>query len=124
MSEKRKQFDDAKRQRFMKQGDDGYKYLPYFMRDFHDQKALFKSVELHLKREKEPYAVDWVAGQCYTVDKFLRFMALHGFTLQRSRMADIQFADIHKTLEEDRVSEVKAFQEMLSTTKKTERNQQ
>lgn len=62
-------------------------HLPSFMRDFHDQKDLFK--EIHARyghnaesRERMP---DWVSSHCYTVDWFLWFMASRGYTLQRTR---------------------------------------
>lgn len=63
------------------------KYLPPTMRDFHDQKDIFKAVHDIIMVEKHEYAKDvsWVAGQCYVIDIFLWFMAKRGYTLQRSR---------------------------------------
>ena len=75
-------------------------YLPPFMRDFHDAKALFKAIdELVTKREgdlvKRP---SWIEAHVYTVDVFLWFMARRGYTLQRSR-ANVQFRDLQADLD-------------------------
>jgi hypothetical protein len=61
-------------------------YLPDLMRDFHDQKDLFKALHEKVSVEKHPYAgeVSWVAGQCYTIDIFLWWMAQHGYLLRRA----------------------------------------
>ena len=62
------------------------KYLPVFMRDFHDQKDLFKTMHL-LYREDESASEkpSWVMGQIYVIDWFLWYMASRGYTLQKSR---------------------------------------
>lgn len=72
------------------------KYLPDVMRDFHDQKDLFKAMHELQKPNAEPSPADevnWIAGQCYVVDRFLWFMARRGYTLQRSR-AKVPFRDL------------------------------
>lgn len=62
-------------------------YLPPPIRDFHDQKDLFKAIHALVDVEGHGLAksVDWVTGQCYVIDVFLWFMARRGYTLQRSR---------------------------------------
>jgi hypothetical protein len=67
-------------------------YLPDFMRDFHDQKDVFKALQEVVERRNErdgklSYTADvtWIAAHVYTVDVFLWVMAKHGYTLQRSR---------------------------------------
>lgn len=81
------------------------KHLPPWLRDFHDQKDLFKAIQAWtnpLNREKAPdpnYHVTWVQGHCYTVDTFLRFMAFHGFTLQRTRK-QLEFCDLDASIAE------------------------
>lgn len=65
-------------------------YLPDFMRDFHDQKDLFKAVDEVAQRSiangnRDIENVSWRAGHVYTVDIFLWVMAKHGYTLQRTR---------------------------------------
>lgn len=69
------------------------KHLPIFMRDFHDQKDLFKAISMTYPE----HPVSWVDGHCYTIDRFLPFMAKHGYTLQRTR-AKMRFADIRTTV--------------------------
>lgn len=64
------------------------KYLPPIMRDFHDQKDIFK--EIHASRPGPDSAAphnmpNWIAGHIYVVDWFLYFMARRGYTLQKSR---------------------------------------
>jgi hypothetical protein len=63
------------------------KYLPPVMRDFHDQKDLFKAIHQTIDVEGHNYAksVDWVTGHCYVVDIFLWYMARRGYTLQKVR---------------------------------------
>lgn len=78
------------------------RYLPDFMRDFHDQKDLFKTVDETAQRSVangNHYIEDlsWVAAQVYTVDIFLWVMAKHGYTLQRSRKP-FAFHDIRSTV--------------------------
>lgn len=63
------------------------KYLPKLLRDFHDQKDVFKAMHQIINVEGHEYAkpVGWIAGQCYVIDIFLWFMARRGYTLQRTR---------------------------------------
>lgn len=73
-------------------------HLPKFMRDFHDQKDLFKTIDrrvLNTSADK----INWVDAQIYTIDTFLYFMARRGYTLQKSR-ADVDFRDIEADIEE------------------------
>jgi hypothetical protein len=74
-------------------------YLPDVLRDFHDQKDVFKAMH-DLQRPADPgdaiaghYSLDFVTGQCYVIDRFLWFMAKRGYTLQRSR-ARLPFRDL------------------------------
>lgn len=70
-------------------------HLPRFMRDFHGQKALFRTMhDLTIGADKR---LDWVAGQCYVIDVFLWFMARHGYTLQKTR-AVLPFEDIETNI--------------------------
>lgn len=79
------------------------KHLPEFMRDFHDCKNLFKTIQEYLVFENgHPAAeVSWLDAHFYTIDAFLWFMAEHGYTLQKSR-AKINFTDIRERLFEFR----------------------
>jgi hypothetical protein len=68
---------------WLKSGD----YLPEPLRDFHDQKEVFKA--MHSIIQEKPDAMikrpTWIEGQCYVIDVFLWFMARRGYTLQRTR---------------------------------------
>ena len=72
------------------------KHLPVFLRDFHDQKSLFKS--MHYLYQDEPHSEkkpNWVDGQIYIIDWFLWFMASRGYTLQKTK-AKQEFMPIPK----------------------------
>lgn len=70
-------------------------YLPPPLRDFHDQKDVFKAIHEMLDVAGNSYVgkVDFVTGQVYVIDFFLWFMARRGYTLQRSR-ARMPFRDL------------------------------
>lgn len=65
------------------------RHLPRILRDFHDQKEVFKALHEMVRVEENSAVaeVTWITGQCYVIDCFLWFMARHGYTLQRSRAA-------------------------------------
>ena len=69
-----------KLQEWLKSG----KYLPEFMRDFHDQKDLFKSIDVTYERDSDQPS--WINAHIYVVDRFLWYMASRGYTLQKSRI--------------------------------------
>lgn len=76
-------------------------YLPRFMRDFHAQKDLFKTIHESTNFENQEYVKDisWIEGHCYVIDIFLWFMARHGYTLQRVKKRDgVDFDHIHETI--------------------------
>lgn len=90
---------------------DPERYLPAPLRDFHDQKDVFKSLHEWL-RPMDPQAErvgdarpNWRDGQCYVIDGFLKFMAAHGWTLQRSS-ASVNFASLAHTIEARRDREM------------------
>jgi predicted nucleic acid-binding Zn-ribbon protein len=85
--------------------DDDAWHLPQFMRDFHDQKDVFRAVSAYddtlrtdAERTRHP-APNWMDAHVYTVDVFLRFMAEHGYTLQKCRR-DVAFRDIGAAINE------------------------
>lgn len=63
------------------------KYLPRVLRDFHDQKDLFKALHRTTNLDGNEYVkdIDWVKGHIYVIDIFLWWMAKRGYTLQKSR---------------------------------------
>jgi len=68
------------------------KHLPKIMRDFHDQKDIFKDIH-HRYTEPGRKEIDWISAQIYTVDWFLWYMGQRGYTLQKSKRKDIEFKD-------------------------------
>ncbi len=91
------------------------KHLPNFLRDFHDQKDLFRAIHETVNVESHPYAkdVDWITGQCYVIDVFLWFMARHGYFLKKSHAGGFAFDDIETTLAAVRNSQLEASTELL-----------
>ena len=68
------------------------KYLPSFLRDFHDQKDLFKSIyHIYEIDGSEPHDIPWVNAHIFVIDKFLWFMASRGYTLQKTRTKGLDF---------------------------------
>jgi hypothetical protein len=87
-------------------------YLPKPLRDFHDQKDLFKCIA-ELEPPKNYPMPDWVTAHIYTVDHFLWFMAKHGYTLQRSR-ANVKFSDLETRVKASRDARNQSFAKMLT----------
>jgi hypothetical protein len=97
-------------------------HLPACLRDFHDQKDVFKLMHRLYGHESQTGTFDhydvsipWTTGQCYVIDWFLWFMAQRGYTLQRSR-AKVDFRDLDdevKAMKEDR----DALRQALSSRK-------
>lgn len=89
-------------------------HLPRFMRDFHDQKRLFKHIdEMVASKRSDPIgqylAKDLpnpISAHVYVIDYFLWFMARRGYTLQRARQK-FEFVDLDADLQdfERRLSE-------------------
>jgi len=95
-------------QRLVRWVDSG-KHLPKWLRDFHDQKSVFRACEETLGKPQN--GITWVDGHIYTIDRFLRFMALHGYTLQRTRPEAPAIADTVKYCKTRRAA---AFMEALT----------
>jgi len=95
-------------QRLVRWVDSG-KHLPKWLRDFHDQKNVFRACEETLGKPQN--GITWVDGHIYTIDRFLRFMALHGYTLQRTRPEAPAIVDTVKYCKTRRAA---AFMEALT----------
>ena len=93
-------------------------YLPPFLRDFHDQKDVFKMLdgvrERSITKNSGSYMADmsFVDAQVYTIDIFLWVMARHGYTLQRSRKR-LTFSDIDDTIARDKREFAEVFKRAL-----------
>ena len=84
-------------------------YLPPFLRDFHDQKDVFKAIDDVVQRRDDPSKdIGWIPAQIYTVDVFLWVMARHGYTLQRSR-AKVDFDDLERFIEDSKEQQQAIF---------------
>lgn len=99
------------------------KHLPDILKDFHDQKDVFKTMHAFIgeqRAEEGPYIQrpTWVEGQCYVLDCFLWFMARHGYTLQRSR-ANQTFDSLEESIKIVRDHERQQFARMLENSKST-----
>lgn len=76
-------------------------YLPKFMRDFHDQKDIFKTIQ-HLYRNNESLQKmpnGWCDHHIYVIDYFLWFMGQHGYKLQRVKKKGVQFYNLRDTID-------------------------
>lgn len=102
---------NGKLEAWLKSGD----YMPSRLRDFHDQKDLFKcmhdfySAAFRDPKNEQWGIPSWTGCQVYIVDFFLYFMAMHGYTLQRSR-SDLPFYSLDESVGE--------FQDMQAETLK------
>lgn len=93
------------------------RHLPPPLRDFHDQKDAFKL--MHSRQgdfEFNGAAVAWTTGQCYVIDRFLWFMALHGWTLQQSR-AKVEFLDLDQGIREMKEESAEQLRQALAERK-------
>lgn len=86
-------------------------YLPHFMRDFHDQKDVFKAMHNTIKNaDKNGNPRD---GHIYVIDTFLWYMARCGYTLQKSRK-DVPFKDMDDDIARYKSEVSNAFSSMIS----------
>jgi len=93
------------------------KHLPPFMRDFYDQKSIFKTIGSTGSPNPTVKEIGWMEGHCYTIDKFLKWMAFQGYTLQKCR-AKHPFLDINKTVQEIKDKETDMLKHIMGTDKK------
>lgn len=92
-------------------------YLPGFLRDFHDQKDVFKAMHDTIGNANENgNARD---GHIYVIDTFLWYMGRCGYTLQKSRK-NIEFKDMQDDIERSRECRRDAFARVISEQNKGE----
>lgn len=98
---------------WMKSGD----YLPPAMRDFHDQKDLFKSIHQLIDVEEHEYVRDvgWSTGHMYVIDIFLWFMARRGYTLQKIRTKVDGLRDLDTDLKLAREARLEAMKDIFKS---------
>lgn len=90
-------------------------YLPDFLKDFHDQKDVFKTIS-DLYQNDENYKQlpqSWRDNHIYVIDFFLWFMGQHGYKLQRDR-SKVEFYNLQETLAEFKAKRVQHFAKILT----------
>lgn len=91
------------------------KHLPPPLRDFHDQKDVFRLIHWLTQPPSPDQAIrhpSWVDGQIYVIDTFLWCMARHSYTLQRSR-AKLPFESLVDNIKALRAEESEAFAQIM-----------
>lgn len=96
-------------------------YLPRVIRDFHDQKDVFKWIWRRIEARKgvDPSAASYLAGmtwtgaQVFVVDHFLWWMAMHGYTLQPTRNGRDDYASWDASIRAMKDEDAAAFRKML-----------
>ena len=99
-------------------------YLPNFLRDFHDQKDVFKCVQ-EWQAKYPPDRIlpnSWQDNHVYTIDLFLFFMGLHGYKLQKIRSKKVEFYDIEATIEVYKKRKADEFNNILKRVKNDTQN--
>lgn len=92
-------------------------YLPGFLRDFHDQKDVFKAMHDTIGNANENgNARD---GHIYVIDTFLWYMGRCGYTLQKSRK-NVEFKDMQDDIERSKEYRREAFARVISEQPKGE----
>ncbi|HCR1961882.1 TPA: hypothetical protein ONC42_000531 [Enterobacter kobei] len=85
-------------------------YLPGFLRDFHDQKDVFKAMHDTIGNANENgNARD---GHIYVIDTFLWYMGRCGYTLQKSRK-NVEFKDMQDDIERSKECRREAFARVI-----------
>ena len=98
------------------------KYLPDILKDFHDQKDLFKTFWDWWGREIEnELGITWSDAHIFTIDKFLWFMGLHGYKLQKDRSKGVDFYDINDSIKAMDNKQVEMLKKLMNQGESSER---
>jgi hypothetical protein len=90
-------------------------YLPEILKDFHDQKDLFKTIwNWWCDKIRSKLGLNWRDGHIFIIDYFLWFMALHGYKLQKIRTGKAEFYKIEESIKSHKNEEVKMLKKLLS----------
>lgn len=79
-------------------------HLPEFMRAYADQGELIAALH-NCFANKDECPISRIEGHTYTIDWFLWFMAIHGYTLQKTRV-NVEYRDINDAIEAGRNYEI------------------
>lgn len=93
-------------------------YLPEFLRDFHDQKDVFKAMHNTIHNANENGNPR--DGHIYVIDTFLWYMARCGYTLQCSRKK-VEFRNMQDDIDRSKEITRKAFETAAGLTVKGDR---
>lgn len=79
---------------------DDLEHLPFFLKDFHDAKDFFKAFHEWASETDTPWKdlPSWCDCHILTLDYLLRFLAVHGYTLQKWRKKRLVFYKITETI--------------------------
>lgn len=95
------------------------KHLPRFLRDFHNQKDLFKTIWGRTNLSKFPKEIQdfgWINFHILIIDLFLWWMAKRGYTLQRSRQK-VEFLNLWDDIEAYEEEEREYFKKFFESRK-------
>ncbi len=95
------------------------KHLPPEIKDFHDQKDLFKAIHAQWQDGESFPKISWVDAHVYTIDIFLHWMALHGYKLQKIRSMDLEFYNLQDSIAEYKKKVSYDFAAMLNERNNT-----
>lgn len=91
------------------------RHLPVWLRDFHDQKRVFLAIRRYRPvLDSDHSEIPWRVGHIYVIDAFLKFMAMHGWTLRRTR---VESCDLEATLTELDKEELAELKMLLDARK-------
>jgi len=90
------------------------RYLPECLRDFHDQKEVFKAIDeiIPVRPQDSIKRPSWIEAQCYVIDIFLWFMARRGYTLRKTRKKGV-FRDLDADVTNQTAKRLTSFSAML-----------
>ncbi len=102
---------DQKLQDWRKEG----KHLPYFLKDFHDQKDFFKFLHEFCDTQNHEMVKDisWVEGHVYSIDILLWCLARFGYTLQKNK-TKVEFDDLDEMIKEFNLRRTDNFAKIIS----------
>jgi len=93
-------------------------YLPKFLRDFHDQKDIFKVIHhIYSGNSGTEEMPNWISAHMYTIDWFLWYMASRGYTLQKCKK-NLEFKNMEDDLKSLEEVKHEMFSQMLDQAKK------
>ena len=98
----------------LKQWRDKDEHLPRFLRDFHNQKEVFKVLADVVSRSPRADEMpNWATANAYVIDIFLWCMARYGYTLQKTRAKVDGLASLADDIEARQREEMQVLGRMM-----------